>query len=656
LQKEVLDAQIQLALNKATTELTIKENRQEQLELTQFIRRFLDYAKDPGHTAISEAGTGVGKSFSYLVAVCEWMQAVKTEDYSPKVVIATNTISLQGQLSRKDIPIIQGLYPNLKFQKAKGRNNYICRQKIADINNGNLFTDDTEKGQTDLIINWLKTPAGKEGDKSDVDFQLNNKTWQSVCSDSFDCLGLPCPYSRDCCYNIAKKKIPKADVIITTHAMVLTELTSNPTLPTYDLLVADEAHNFGRNASNALTVSIGRQRFYRLIKKSKNQFCRHGFKLGKVLGKIQEWQKDILPFVNVFFDNLTEGRTLTPPGSEVAIGLMNILMSAQPLIVKAIKSTKLAVIKAELQKFLDEITLLKTEIEIFFTQNQPDTVYWVEKNEAKHVPINIGKMLTGFWASRNSILTSATLCVAKNFDLIRSDLGLSKDTSYGFRVESPFNYKKNAMVYIPPLAPSPKATDYIDYVAETVISILKKTQGRTFVLFTSFQMMKHVYKRVEGDESNRRINDLGRQDYCTTPYNLLIQGSDTRERLLEIYRQNKNAVLFGTNTFWEGIDENIDCVIITKLPFAVPTDPVEEARYEAIKKTGGNPFISQSIPQCAIRLKQGAGRLIRNKNKKGVIVICDPRISQPWGKSIRNTLPDMPWTDDINLMDKYLVE
>ncbi len=628
--KDVLNTQAERALTKAVSMLSIHETRKEQVKMAQTILRFLNYAKTPGHSLLVEAGTGVGKSFAYLIPICEYI----SQNPDKKAVIATNTISLQEQLTRKDCPIMSRLY-NLKFEKAKGRNNYVCLKKLLDPE-GNLFTLAAESEQIELITKWLKTPDGKYGDKSDVDFELNSKAWWSVCSESFDCSGQLCPYKAECYYNQARSRMQKANVIITTHAMVLSDFQTQ-TLPNYDILILDEAHNFEKNATNALTITINWRRFHRITTMLRGKFCQSAFRHARTLGKTEEWGKTLLTIADEFINNLPDGRIYTP-GLKTD-DIQSCISQGQLLIQGALEKTTLAISQAALINLLTELETLNNEIKTWTEHGIKEAVYWVEKKEAKYVPINIGTWLSPLWKEKTTLLTSATLCVDNKFVIIRNSLNLNSKT-YAIRLNSPFNYQENGLIYCPPEAPSPKSTQYENYIISIVKTILEKSMGKTFILFTSYSMLQITAAQLRQIPNNKFL--------------YLVQGEDTRERLLQQYRSHTNAVLLGTDSFWEGVDEDIDCVVLTKLPFKVPTTPIEEAHYEAIKASGQNPFMVRALPECALKLKQGTGRLIRHQQKRGVVVICDPRIKTEWGKIIRRTLPPMKWTDNAELISSYL--
>lgn len=631
-----IDKIILQALTQTTAQLSRYEDRPEQIKMSQFIGRYLDYAKEPGHVALIEAGTGVGKSYGYLVPICQWLTDHIAEQ--PKALIATNTLNLQEQLIRKDIPVIKQRYPHINFVKAKGRNNYVCLFKLREAENS-LFT---QAGmETQKIVDWLGSPIGTSGERSDIPFEVDQTYWKTIASDPSDCLGVSCPFAGKCYFNHARYQLNKADVIVTTQAMILTDLKQgNQLLPKCDLIVLDEAHNFEKNAINAFTTIVNSRRLKSLINLSNTKYCQLGFKQGRVGNKVDEWRKNARIYIEDYILSLEEKRFLKAENNPAFEGLHQHLKTMIPLIDKSIEKCQLNIAKSALSNLLIEIKSAAADLEMWTLQTEPDYVYWVEKGEAKFVPVDISPLLQSLWNSTNAILTSATLSVNKKFDLMVNNLGLHPKTAYPLRLDSPFNHKENAVVYTPPKAPSPKSDKYVEYISKIVKAMLTKTKGKTFVLFTSFLTMQQVYGNLQ--------NDIGEK------FTWLIQGEDTRERLLEKYRTNQNAVLFGTDSFWEGVDEEIDCVIITKLPFRVPTTPVEEARHERIKARGMNPFMVQSLPQCALRLKQGTGRLIRHSGKRGIIVMCDPRINSHWGKIIKNSLPDMKWTDDIRQVDKYL--
>lgn len=627
--KEALCQLTEKALNRVVARLEKSEIRLEQIKMAQFIMRFLDFAKTPGHTAIVEAGTGVGKSLGYLVPLCEHIK--KSPD--TKAVVATNTINLQEQLIKKDIPTIMLQYPEICFEKAKGRNNYVCLRRLEESDNGNLFFSDQEESELEKIKEWVQ--RSETGDKADMGFQVGYDVWKTIQSDVTYCYSQACPYQKKCYYEKAKKRLKKANIIVANHAMVLMDLQM-PNLPEYHYLIIDEAHNFEKNALHAMTVEISLKRLNYVIKRINSTYCQSALRKAKKLSETLECIQAIEGAGPKFLNALPSGRITVKTEFDYGNSFISHLIKAIKILESA-KTNENSVIQTELRLTIDEVKKLALEVRAFLYQELPDHVYWAEPGKACYAPIHTG-YLRDFWDSKTSILTSATISVANSFKPFIYGLSLNIQKTYSLKLNSPFDYMKNALVYTPANAVSPKGEGYINFLIDTIPPIVKKAGGKTFVLFTSFAALNAVYDGVQNQLSE---------------YNLLKQGQGNKEYLLQEFKA-KNSVLFGTDTFWEGVDTDINCVIITKLPFAVPTDPIEEARYELLKKAGKNPFMLKSIPGCALKLKQGTGRLIRNATKRGVIVICDPRIFAHWGKPIVKTLPNMRWTSNIDLLDSYL--
>jgi len=623
---------VQNALNKIINKLNKKEIRPEQVQMAQFIRRYLNYTKEHGHAAVVEAGTGVGKTFAYLVAFCEYLKSLSTDQQS-KLVIATNTINLQEQLIKKDIPIINKLYPGIRFEKAKGRNNYICLRQLAEADNGNLFYNDKEEEEIKKISEWVYN--SETGDRSDINFDIDYNTWRSIASDAASCYGNNCPYHSECYYERAKKRLRKADIIITNHAMVLADIQNN-NLPEYSHILIDEAHNFENNALKAMTVEISVQRLKSIIRKINNTYCQAGLRRVKKITAMNVTLQGIETNTQEFLDSLPEGRIKTvidPVKAELLITQLNAVID----ILNSALSEETSIIQNELSLVIEAATKFSIEVRAFTFQELESYVYWGNNGKAFFAPTSTS-FLKSYWADKTTVLTSATISVAGSFKPFIWGLNLP-DKTYSLKLNSPFNYKENALVYIPAKAVSPKESQYNEYLIKTIPEIVKRIGGKVFILFTAFTTLNTVYEAIEDDLSG---------------FKLLRQGQGNKDYLLREYKKSDKPVLFGTDSFWEGVDEELNCVIITKLPFAVPTDPIEEARYEILKNAGKNPFMYKSIPACALKLKQGAGRLIRNSEKRGVIVICDPRINAKWGKPIVNTLPEMHWTDNIEIIDMYM--
>ncbi len=632
--KETLNAQMNTALHNVVCGLTSQpETRPEQIRMAQMIRRFLHFSQGKqGSLLLVEAGTGVGKSFAYLTALCEY---IKTNPEA-KAIIGTNTLSLQEQLYQKDIPYVLRHYPEITPNKAKGRNNYLCLRKLNDLDS-NLFATEEAQEFRDKIYDWLKNDPTRDGERSSIPFEYDSKLWYMVESEKSSCIDNICPHKKECYFHKARTKLKDSNIIIANHALILSDYIQK-VLPPYHILVLDEGHNFENNALSALTTTVKRYELLSVETALHTSIIQSALRSARALKKIEGIQKDLRNNTYDFFMSLEKRRYTEVEENQYAERIMAVLQQAIPILEKANDKAQSPFIKAEVTKLTERIVNIYQNIYDWTYQTHCNSVYWTEDNSIKFCPLDIADQLQDFWLSKNTIITSATLTVNRSFEPFKRSLGL-RQNCYSLRYGSPFNYKEKSLVYLPPNAPIPNSNIYLAYLCKTIESVLNRKSGKTFVLFTSYKMMQDVYK-----ELSPKFPDL----------NWLLQGTGSKEMLLSKFRENPHSILFGTDTFWEGVDEELNCVIITKLPFEVPTTPIKEAQYELIKSRGGNSFLELSIPRCAIKLKQGTGRLIRNSHQKGVIVICDPRIQKPWGKIIKNTLPEMPWTDNLDSIDSYL--
>lgn len=631
--KEILNAQMNTALDRIVSDLTdLPETRPQQIKMAQVIRRFLHAKQNPGHSLLIEAGTGIGKSFAYLSALCEYIKS----NLDTVVVIGTNTISLQEQLFQKDIPYVLRHYSGIVADKAKGRSNYICMRKL-DALDTNLFEMDETQEFRDRIHEWLETDPSQSGERSDIPFDYETKHWRLIESDKSTCMDNFCPNKKECYFLKARNRLKNSHIIVANHALILSDYIQQ-ILPAYNVLVLDEGHNFETNAQSVLTTSVKRYALLSIDAALNTTAIQSSIRSTKSLKKIAGIQADLRNNTHSFYNSLEIKRHTEPTENEHLEKIMSSLQQALIILEKAADKTLNPFYKLEVSKLAERIFTLNQNITDWFYHNDPNSVYWTEKDSINYCPLDIADKLQGFWQSKSTIITSATLTVNKSFEPFKRSLGLNENC-YLLRYGSPFNYKEKSIVYQPKDAPVPNSSDYNAYVGKTIESILNKNSGKTFALFTSYRMMQEVYNELEP-----KFPDL----------NWLLQGTGSKEMLLVKFRENPSSVLFGTDTFWEGVDEELNCVIITKLPFEVPTTPIKEAQYELVKSRGGNSFMELSIPRCAIKLKQGTGRLIRNAHQKGIIVICDPRIQKPWGNIIKNTLPEMPWTNDLDSIDSYL--
>ena len=637
------------------------ESRLQQIEMANAIYETILNEK----LLIVEAGTGIGKSLAYLVPFIYW-----ATEQDKRVIISTFTKALQQQLVEKDIPFLQEAL-DIKFQYALcvGGQNYLCARRLDQTAQHGLFETKTEVKQIEDIFEWRMQT--RTGIVSELHFEPSDSVWKKVCREADLCMGKKCMHYENCFYQKAKKKEYQASILVVNHHLFFANLAAGEkVLPEYDAVVFDEAHTLEEVATNYLGLEVSNYKLKYLLDSIFSPRTGRGL-LGNI-EKLKENKKrrmeklaaDVRIAADVFFSDIIEKR---PPDN-------NSFRIHQPNFVSNNLSNPLFALSSEL-KTLDsgdaeemlEINALSTrtkaigdEIEIILAQSLQDYVYWAEtiKNPRYsrfilHAsPVNVGKLMKETVFDRISpvVLTSATLSANGSFDYFRERNGL--DESSELILGSPFNFKENSLLYISSALPDPgnETQSYTNEAAGQIAKILEIVRGRTFVLFTSFKMMNEIY------DSLKDLSEL----------KILRQGDLPRYKMLEKFREggknsqdsqnsrdskSKGLVLFGTNTFWQGVDvpgRALECVIIVKLPFAVPDDPLTEAKTESFQKAGKDPFLSYQVPRAIIMLKQGFGRLIRTKEDVGVVAILDPRLkTRSYGETFLKSLPECRITSDI---------
>ncbi|RJP21365.1 MAG: helicase [Candidatus Abyssobacteria bacterium SURF_5] len=679
------------------------EHRQQQIEM---MRAVADAFNRNGIAAI-EAGTGTGKTFAYLIPAICW--AVRNKE---RVVLSTNTINLQEQLMRKDIPaLLSALNIECKAALVKGRGNYICLRKAAMLEREfDLLAAADERETLQHILAWSKQT--RDGSRSDLNFVPKADLWDKVNSESDSCARVNCAHFADCFVNRARREAACADLLVVNHHLLFADLSvRNATqsysdmaiLPGYRRVILDEAHNIEDSATSYFGSHITRLGLLRLLGRIHHAQSRRqeGGLISALRAKLMRApagkervedlilniQEEIIPrkndlehYINGAFDTLLEflhnynltqradgelkmriGTSLRDnerwshdclPAVEKLLSELRVFVSRLALVLKKLEEierekgsdTDFSDDRIEINAIANRIDSAASTVEDVIFGEGIDHVRWIEaqvraKNPAVRlysVPLDVGPALAEqvYVCFPTVVLTSATLTVEGRFDFLFSRIGLDKIDEERIRflsLPSPFNFAEQAVLGIPTDVPNPGDSGFRDVLVSTIFRCLSITQGRAFLLFTSFSMLGWAYREL----APRLEQELG--------VNALRQGDDNRTALLERFRRDTTSVLFATLSFWEGVDvegESLECVVLAKLPFRVPDDPIVQARAEDIERRGGNPFIEFSVPLAVIKFKQGFGRLIRNRTDHGAVLILDKRVAAKYyGRIFLNSLP-----------------
>jgi len=617
------------------------EVRASQLEMA----KIADTAFQKKQHVIIEAGTGTGKTLAYLIP------AIRS---GRRVVISTATKSLQEQLFQKDVPFLQKHFaPNLKAALMKGRNNFLCRTKVNQMDGQGqaVLKGIDEVDWFTQIRDWSKLT--ETGDRAELTFLPDDaELWHRIDARSDLCTGQKCPDFNRCFITAMHQRAQEADLIIVNHHLFFADLAIRQDdfgsiLPEYSAVVFDEAHEIEDVASDYFGRRVSSYQFEELARDTENMLRVLHIQapaLRKHLTRVRERARG-------FFEIFPEREGRFPFGANERKAFLDQNHEAFSDLAAAVKriETELSALTPKPEEVIAlarRAAELRREFGFLLESEEKSYVYWYERRNKGIIltatPIDVSEILREKLFDRfdSVVLTSATLAVGGRFDYLKQRLGVQPATEVVLPQE--FNFQEQALLYIPTGLPDVRHETFSSRAAQEIVQLLEISKGRAFCLFTSYAQMRDVHQRVSG----------------SVKFPLLLQGTAPRSILLDRFRSTPNAVLFATASFWQGVDvpgTQLSCVIIDKLPFAVPSDPIVAARVRALQEDGRNAFAEYQVPEAVLALKQGFGRLIRSKSDRGILAILDNRISRmQYGRIFLESLPGYTITRELSEVARFM--
>ena len=618
------------------------EYRKGQLDMAKTVAECLR----SGTPLVAEAGTGTGKTWAYLIP------AVLS---GKKVVVSTGTKTLQDQILDHDIPFLQQAL-GLKFKAVclKGRRNYLCLRRFREFSYQPTLFNKTEAVLFRRFQKWAaRTPTG---DRAEIEWLPDNfRTWFEVCSSPEYCLGQQCPDHQRCHITRLRAEASRAQLLVVNHHLFFADLSLRSrglteVLPPYDAVIFDEAHQLEDVVSSYFGIQCGSGQVAQIAQDLSRE-CKKEKK--RDFAELQKIAQHLEALARLLHHSIAKGPDKKPGRGRLDPAKLGVDFKETCVsITHALEQVKAAVVSVsqELPVF-DNLGRVAAELawslNEILAQKNDSLVYWYESNsQAAHLhgtPIEISPVLREFLFPKTGavIMTSATLSVAGSFAYFRNALGVPKESIEAI-FPSPFDFGKQALLYVPSQFPVPSDRSFCEKMADQAAQILEKTEGRALFLFTSYGNMNETYRLLR-----ERL-----------PFPLLVQGQKPKRALLSEFKETVDSVLFATSSFWQGVDvpgEALSCLLIDKLPFDVPDDPITAARMERLSKEGKSPFFELQVPRAVVQLKQGAGRLIRSSTDRGIIAIFDVRLlTKAYGQLFLKSLPPCRLIHDLSHMEGFL--